>query len=119
MPSSCSLKDPPYYTGCRTPYGCVVLVSTGAGIRYLEPRPDLISGKGFEWGYVGAGPSQLAVALAVDVLRNDDQALRVYDAFKRSFVAGLPCDYWQFSKMELMEVFRTCEPIPVPHSYLR
>lgn len=47
--------------------------------RPLEPRHDLRnhSPDGFEWGYSGSGPAQLALALAADVLGDDDRAVAV------------------------------------------
>lgn len=60
--------------------------------RSLDPRLDLRnhSPGGFAWGYRGSGPAQLALALACDVLGDDEKALRVYQDLKTRFVAGLP-----------------------------
>ena len=55
----------------------------------LNPRLDLWnhSPTGFEWGYGGSGPAQLALALLSDHLDDDDQALELHHEFKREVVA--------------------------------
>lgn len=64
------------YAGHRTPRGAVVTVATmaerGAPAR-LAPLPQIVyhSPTGFEWGYPGSGPSDLALALLVDHLGED------------------------------------------------
>ena len=65
------------YTGTRTAAGCAVTVTDGGTSRALDPRFDLRthSPDGFEWGYGGSGPAQLALALAADVLADDEAAL--------------------------------------------
>ena len=49
------------YSGVRTDAGCVVTVDG----KPLGPRLDLFnhSPTGFEWGYFGSGPAQLALAI--------------------------------------------------------
>ena len=51
------------YPGCRTESGCTVIVSDANGSCELRPRFDLRnhSPAGFEWGYGGSGPAQLAL----------------------------------------------------------
>ena len=69
------------YTGTRAPGGCLVTVTDDNGIvQELPMRLDLRnhSPSGAEWGYTGSGPAQLALALAADVLGDDDQAHDVY-----------------------------------------
>lgn len=58
----------------------------------LSPRWDLAnhSPDGYEWGYEGSGPSQLALAICADVLDDDLKALRLYQLFKRDVIAALP-----------------------------
>jgi hypothetical protein len=41
---------------------------------------------GFEWGYGGSGPAQLALALLMDATGNKGLALRHYQDFKLRFV---------------------------------
>lgn len=42
---------------------------------------------GFEWGYGGSGPAQLALALLLDVTGVSTLAVQLYQDFKREFVA--------------------------------
>jgi Family of unknown function (DUF6166) len=57
----------------------------------LDPRFDLVnhSPDGFEWGYGGSGPSQLALAICASRL-DDADALRIYQRFKTRCVAQIP-----------------------------
>jgi len=45
---------------------------------------------GFNWGYSGSGPAQLALALMLEFLGDKDKALRSYQQFKSDVIAGLP-----------------------------
>jgi hypothetical protein len=42
---------------------------------------------GFNWGYGGSGPAQLALALLMDATGDPELALRHYQDFKFEFVA--------------------------------
>ena len=66
----------------------------------LNPRLDLWdhSPTGFEWGYGGSGPAQLALAMLADVLRNDAEALKLHQHFKASVVAALPREGWTLTE---------------------
>lgn len=96
------------YTGRRTENGCAVVVSSGDDRRELDPRFDLRthSPTGFEWGYGGSGPAQLALALAADVLGDTDEALAVYQRLKFRLVARLAADEWTLEEGELVEVIQ-------------
>lgn len=83
------------YKGVRTPQGCVVTVDSEP----LDPRLDLYnhSPTGFEWGYGGSGPAQLALAILAHHYRDkktlppgDKVALSLYQRFKREAVATFP-----------------------------
>lgn len=69
----------------------------------LNPRLDLYnhSPTGFEWGYGGSGPSQLALALLADHFGDSAQALEKYQDFKWSIVAGMPYDGWTLTSLEI------------------
>jgi hypothetical protein len=71
----------------------------------LNPRLDLWnhSPSGFEWGYRGSGPAQLALALLADHLRNDHEAVRLYQDFKYTVVANLPYRSWELTGMQIDE----------------
>ena len=85
------------YCGHRRDDGtCVVTVSGHGehGFRALPWRLDLVnhSPDGFEWGYGGSGPSQLALAILADALADDELADRLHQQFKWKFIAGLARD---------------------------
>ena len=81
------------YKGSRGPAGCEVLVVDGG-----EPQPlhHVLrhSPDGFEWGYHGSGPADLALSLLGDASGDEDLAERYYQAFKREIVSELPGEWW-------------------------
>jgi hypothetical protein len=56
---------------------------------------------GFEWGYSGSGPSQLALALLFDVTGSAQLSLAYYQDFKRHKVAGWHRDQWTITAGEV------------------
>lgn len=110
------------YHGRRTDTGSAVVVTDGADARLLDPRFDLRSHSptGFEWGYAGSGPAQLALALTADALGDDDRARRVYQAFKFKVVATLTADRWRLTEDEVLsavaEVERVMAKVAVPQA---
>lgn len=58
----------------------------------LEPAPsqNLLnhSPTGFEWGYLGSGPAQIALALLLDATSDKAISLKYHQQFKERFVAG-------------------------------
>ena len=93
------------YSGHRTEDGCAVTVADGDNGYGLDPRFDLRkhSLTGFEWGYGGSGPAQLALALAADVLVDDEAALDVYQRLKFRLVVRLPADGWTLTEADLSD----------------
>ena len=87
------------YQGIREGYVAEVTVDG----RPLNPRLDLWnhSPSGFEWGYGGSGPAQLALALLADHLGNDQEAVRLHQQFKHAIVAGLPRQGWVLTSLEI------------------
>ena len=76
--------------------------------RALSPRLDLWnhSPSGFEWGYGGSGPAQLALALLAlallaDHLGNDGTAVSLHQDFKSKVVATLPYRGWTLSSEQI------------------
>lgn len=57
----------------------------------LPLRLDLAnkSPTGFNWGYAGSGPAQLAIALLADALGDDAKALRCAEKFKVRYICNL------------------------------
>jgi len=93
------------YQGLRTGYAVDVTVDG----RALDPRFDLWnhSPTGFEWGYAGSGPAQLALALLADHLADDQEALEFYQRFKFTVVGSLPLKSWELTTHEIAQVLRT------------
>ena len=80
------------YSGRRVESGLTLVSVEEAGrVRPLSLRLDLAnhSPTGFEWGYGGSGPAQLALALCADAA-GDARALDVYQDFKARVVVKLP-----------------------------
>jgi hypothetical protein len=82
------------YHGLRDDDGnchVVVMVASAVVGRTLSLRLDLAnkSPSGFEWGYGGSGPAQLALALCADALGDDEAAVSAFQRFKWAFVAKL------------------------------
>jgi hypothetical protein len=97
------------YTGYRTPDGCIVKVHDEDGTsRDLPLRLDLRkhSPSGAEWGYGGSGPAQLVLALAADVLGDDEAAQDMYQQLKVKLVGRLPHDGWSLSEEQLRAAIR-------------
>ena len=99
-----SNKHQKHYEGKRSYGQCFVTVDG----RALDPRFDLRmhSPDGFEWGYGGSGPAQLALALLADWLAEDGQALAFYQAFKFRTVAGLPREGWTLTGSQIDDALR-------------
>jgi hypothetical protein len=97
------------YKGIRS-YGQAFVAVDG---RPLDPRFDLRSHSpdGFEWGYGGSGPAQLALALLVDHLGDTAQALALYHDFKFALVAGLPREEWTLTSEQIQQVI---DALPSP-----
>ena len=74
--------------------------------RELKPRHDLRnhSPTGFNWGYGGSGPAQLALALLADALDDDDRALAVYQDYKWRVIARLDNAGWALTDAEVIRV---------------
>ena len=103
-----------HYIGERTPEGCAVEVidrdHPGGGY-LLDPRLDLRnhSPTGFEWGYTGSEPAQLALALLADALGDDARAQRHYQDFKFQVVGRLPHDGWELSQEDIVQAVARLE----------
>ena len=88
----------------------VVTVSDERGTRALNPRTDLFnhSPTGFEWGYSGSGPAQLALAICADCLGDDQRALAVHQDFKARFIAPIDGDNFQFTEQRVRDGIEEC-----------
>lgn len=84
------------YFGFRTERASQVWVWDGERMLPLDPCHTLRnhSPDGFEWGYGGSGPAQLALALCFDLLKSEEKALALYQDFKTRWVGYQSADYW-------------------------
>jgi len=120
------------YHGHRDDSGTLVTVHDDGERDYVLPvRLDLYnhSPDGFEWGYQGSGPAQLALAILADALkapsgkrppsifdydteeqeRKDPRmlAVRLHQQFKRRFIAGLDHDGpWTIVEQAVLDFVR-------------
>jgi hypothetical protein len=94
------MKDMKTYRGSRE-RGKVWIESVEyeGGWRDLPLRLDVFnhSPSGFEWGYLGSGPAQLALAILCDYLGEPHLAVRFYQEFKEDIVARWKGDEWTFT----------------------
>lgn len=90
------------YTGTRSAAQTQVTVDGWP----LNPRLDLWnhSPTGFEWGYAGSGPAQLALALLADCLADDQLAVELHQSFKFAVVAGLQREGWVSTEAQIRRV---------------
>ena len=99
------------YTGYRLPSdqgtaapALVTVHQEGQPRRPLDPRFDLRRhADGLNWGYGGSGPAQLALALAADVLGDDEAAQGVYQRLKFKLVGHLAKDGWSLTEEQLRQ----------------
>jgi hypothetical protein len=92
------------YRGHRLPSGGRVLAVDSKGNSYKLPlRLDLSnhSPTGFEWGYAGSGPAQLALAILADALGDDARALRLHQRFKAHYIQNIDSDDWSIDASEV------------------
>jgi hypothetical protein len=90
------------YRGYRY-QACGPLTVTKDG-QILSPAPSQEvwnhSPDGFQWGYGGSGPAQLALALLLDVTGDRELSSRLHQSFKREFVAAWG-DAWEMTGEEI------------------
>ena len=96
----------PNYQGDRTGRGITVTAvreENGSTDEPLQPRTDLLnhSPTGFDWGYPGSGPAQLALALLADLTGDGEYAVRNHQEFKSDVVAVILHDKWTILGQEI------------------
>ena len=101
------------YYGSQTEHGPAVVVEEDGHCRGLDPRHDLRnhSTTGFAWGngYAGGGSVQLALALAADVLGDDDSAREVYMRLKYKLIGTLADEGWVLTEDHIRTVIAAIE----------
>lgn len=96
------------YRGVRGPNGVSVWKERDGIRANVFERFDLRnhSPTGFEWGYNGSGPAQLALALLADALGDDQTALLHYQRFKRQIVCRFDELGWCLSAAHVWDWFQ-------------
>ena len=94
------------YVGRRESSRCSVVVvrpgrttialSNPLGLRRHSPT-------GFEWGYGGSGPAQLALALLADATDSATLALDHYQDYKVAVVSQLPRQGWTLTQDQILD----------------
>lgn len=94
------------YRGIRTADRSIVTKQTSSDqpAELLNVRSDLVnhSPDGFNWGYAGSSPAQLALALLADA-SNDVIAVAAYQRFKTDHVARWNDHTFDLSKADILE----------------
>lgn len=65
---------------------------------------------GFEWGYRGSGPADLARSILWDFL-GEEPSRALYTTFKEQFVAGWK-DRWQITSQEIQDWMKSRKKMP-------
>jgi hypothetical protein len=118
------------YRGSRAPDGSVRVTieptasADGEPQLHSAPRPLPLhldvrnhSPTGFEWGYGGSGPAQLALALLLDATGDEAIALQHYQTYKRRVVAGWGASWTTTAaaiRSFVAEASTEAEPSPPP-----
>lgn len=95
------------YTGDRIPKGTAVAV-VDLDTHRARPLPTALgyvnhSPTGFEWGYLGSGPAQLAFAILLDHFGDPAPARVFYQSFKFEVIAGLQGEHWELTTAQINE----------------
>lgn len=105
-------NDRKKFHGIRTQEGARVWVQTRNAMFPLAPRNDVAnhSPDGFEWGYGGSGPAQLALAICLELLEgNAARALAVHQDVKWRFVGSETRDVWELEGATVLEYIANLE----------
>jgi hypothetical protein len=93
------------FNGVRTKEGTQVHIVVDGVARplpfHLAVRAH--SPDGFEWGYGGSGPSQLALAMCVELL-GPQEALKVYELVKDRLIAPIQGHKWAIRAGEILDI---------------
>jgi hypothetical protein len=94
------------YEGKRTIDGLRVTVDGKPLPEHYEVKK--FTSYGFEWTYEGESPQQLALAILVDYLGDNDRAIRLSEPFMKSVVANLDND-WTLKSGEIDGALQSIE----------
>lgn len=95
------MKHGVVYKGVRTPSGCLV---TCDGVE-LPARRELRnhSPTGFDWGFNGGGPMQLALAMLCDFFQDDQKSMEHYQEFARDIIAPIGQQTWSIKSESMVD----------------
>lgn len=98
----------------RDAHGPVVEIECNGGRYPLDPAPSQKlrnhSPDGFEWGYMGSGPSQLALAILLHHTQKRDIAQNYYMDFKTNIIASIPKKGGQITSHQIEAFLNTVAP---------
>ena len=103
--------DMKIYRGERTSGGCQVTVNGEP----LGARIDIrnYSANGFEWGYDGGAPRQLALAILADHFAEARDALLHHEKFLLNFIVGVRDDQWTLTSSEVDSALSDVVEVPL------
>ena len=88
------------------PIGATAWMTVNGARQELPMRLDLRnhSPDGFEWGYLGSGPAQLALAICAQLV-DENTALAVYQDIKRELIALIrqDCAQWTLTERQVRD----------------
>ena len=98
-----STSAPGGYVGLREPAGRAMVTRPDGSPLELEPSLAVwrYSPSGFEWGFSGSGPAQLAMALLLDHTGDPDLAQTHHQRFKADIVARWRGKEWTLDPREI------------------
>jgi len=94
VPEHITTKEEVKFIGIRKGFNTQVKIDYGEGaIQELKPEgkhsPD-----GFNWGYGGSGPAELALVICKSIMLDEELAEQVYQDVKWAVIAKIQTDTW-------------------------
>lgn len=74
----------------------------GDAVTNVEHKKVYHSPSGFEWGYHGSGPADLALNILL-IFTDEETANRLHQRFKREFIALIPHEGGEITHKEVIE----------------
>lgn len=93
------------------PDGRFAELSPKASQKLWNHSPD-----GFQWGYGGSGPAQLALALLLDATSDPDLAGTFHQPFKWRFVAAWRSE-WSITSREILDWVKAQQALELEKSF--
>ncbi len=93
----------------------VLVTEFDGNMKQIQPSSPLQhciyhSPDGFEWGYGGSGPADLALSILNDYLHGDfNKAFQYHQLFKQEFIVGIHLDNWIITDQEIKTFLNTIE----------